>query len=38
MDLINPELLRPDGLHPGLEEQQTTAVALVEQLIEGQGQ
>jgi hypothetical protein len=38
IDPMNPELLLSDGLHPGLEEQRTTAAALVEQLGEGQGQ
>jgi hypothetical protein len=38
IDPTNPELLLPDGLHPGLEEQRTIAAALVEQLVEGQGQ
>ena len=38
IDPMNPELLLPDGLHPGLKEQRTIAAALVEQLGEGQGQ
>jgi hypothetical protein len=38
IDPMNPELLLPDGLHPGLEVQRTIAAALVEQLVEGQGQ
>ena len=38
IDSMNPELLLPDGLHPGLEVQRTIAAALVEQLVEGQGQ
>ena len=37
-DPMKPKLLLPDGLHPGLEEQRTIAAALVEQLVEGQGQ
>ena len=38
IDPMNPELLLPDGLHPDLEVQRTIAAALVEQLVEGQGQ
>ena len=38
IDPMNPELLLPDGLHPGLEVQRTIAAALVEQLVERQGQ
>jgi hypothetical protein len=38
IDPMNPELLLPDGFHPGLKEQRTIAAALVEQLVEGQGQ